>query len=600
MAKDTPVKAHTLPATPSVSPVQDMANTGDGRKLIEQAMGITGKASDTTNLATTQYDYRGDPAEVATLSPEDAQAGNYGNSGTVIFAGFIAQEEYNAKLIGRQGLLKYDEMRKSDSTVRWSLQVLKLPIRAAQWRMQAASDDPKDQEIADFVEWNLFERISWTSLIREIMTYLDFGFFVGEKSYVAEDYQPKQIKVKPDPKPKKPPLAPVLDPATGMMTVPEDPDDIADNDEPQVIISRSKPMIVMHDLANRKQTTIFRWEQGDGSPGVTQVTAQGTFDIPENRLFILTHEREGNNYYGVSILRSAYKHWYMKDALYKIAAVAAERQGVGVVKIQALSKPNATELAKAVDSAENLRASDKGYLVEPDNFSVNFMDMMTRGTVNTGPDIEHHNRQIMVNVGAAFMEMGATRQAGATGGSKSASGDQSKVYEQAVEAIANEIEEAFNTMVIRQLVDLNYTGITNYPKLKHNSIGEDDLSGYAAALKSFADADLLTPDAELEQSIRDRADLPDLPYDIANDYENRDRSQASTVPQFGPAVPPGGAAVDPITGKPTTPKVAATTTPLSKSKTPPEPAVKASELTESVKRMYAIIGDGLDAIERED
>ena len=563
-----------------------MSDTGDGRKLLEQALGTSGSASELAknNPTLRQPNYTGDPADVAPLPLEDALSDPSGNSGTVVFAGFIAQEEYNARLQGRTGLLKYDEMRKSDGTVRWSLQVIKLPIRAAEWRIQEASDSPKDKQIADFVTYNLFERLSWTSILREMMTYLDFGFYVGEKSYVSEIYQPEPIKTDPPKKPTPPP--PVPDPITGVIPPAPIPDD--DDLEPKITIPPARPMIVLKQLANRKQTTIFRWETGNGDPGVTQVTAQGTFDIPENRLFILTHEREGNNYQGVSLLRSAYKHWYMKDAMYKISAIAAERQGVGVVKIKAMIKPGQTELNKAVEAAENLRSNDKGYLVEPENFDVSFMDMNGRTTLDMAADIEHHDRQIMKNVGAAFMEMGATRQSGATGGSKSASGDQSEVYQQAVEAIANEIQEAVNSMVIRQLVDLNFTGVTKYPTLQHNKIGEADLSGYSKAISDLGTAGFITPDPDLEQSLRARADLPDLPDKIRNDYDNRDRSQADTVPQFAPAVAPGAAPANPNT--PGVPKPATKPDP-----TKPAPVVKANEIVESVKHFYSALGDEIDA-----
>lgn len=516
------------------SPVADLA-TGDGGKLLAQAMGISSNAGDSPYH---EYGYNGDPAKVATLTPQDSSGSVMGASGTVIPFGFLSDEEYNTALVGRMGLLKFDEMRKSDATVRWSLQAVKLPIRAAEWRIEPASDDAKDAEIAEFVQWNLFERMNWTSILREMMTYLDFGFYLAEKAYVAEDYN-------------------------------------------------GKPMIVLRSLESRKQTTIFRWEMGDGSPGVTQVTYKGTFNIPENKMVLLSHEREGNNYAGISLLRAAYKHWYIKDTLYKISAVAAERQGVGVVKIKQLAKPSEPERNQAVQAAQNLRANEEGYLEEPPGFDINFMDMFGRTTLDLAADIEHHNRQIMENVGAAFMEMGSHSGSGGTHG---ASQDQSRIFEMSVEGIANDIREALNAQAIRQLVDLNYTGITKYPTIEHDKIASDDFPTYAKAVADLVNADAITPDADMEQALRDRASLPDLPDDYREDYADRPRSQASTVP----IVAPGQDPTDPMAPAGTPPQKQAP-----KNAKPSVP-VQASELVESVKRFYSGIGDQLEAIYESD
>ncbi len=312
---------------------------------------------------------------------------------------------------------------------------------------------------------------------------------------------------------------------------------------------------------------------------------------------ILTHEREGNNYYGVSLLRSAYKHWYMKDALYKISAVAAERQGVGVIKIKALSKPQQSELNKAIEAAENLRASQNGYVVQPEGFELDFMDMFARSNTEVGSDIEHHDRQIMKNVGSAFMEMGSTKQSGGTGGSKSASNDQSEVYELAVEAVAEEIQEAMNSMVIRQLVDLNFTGVTHYPTLEHNKIGETDITAYATAVASLMNVDAITPDPDLEQSLRERTDLPDLPDDIRKNYKDRDRSQAATVPLYAPGAKPGQTPATNPGAKPAPGQPPRATAPAKTMPKKPATMRAAEDTVANIRDFYTNVGEQLDALE---
>jgi hypothetical protein len=49
-----------------------------------------------------------------------------------------------------------------------------------------------------------------------------------------------------------------------------------------------------------------------------------------DKLIVFVNEMEGMNWWGTSLLRPAYKHWFIKNTLYKIDAIAHERQGLGI------------------------------------------------------------------------------------------------------------------------------------------------------------------------------------------------------------------------------------------------------------------------------
>src|SRR5690606_22344010 len=68
----------------------------------------------------------------------------------------VLRDDYNPALRGTQGLEKFDQMRRSDSTAKAALLVRKTPLLAARWFVEAASEDPKDVEAAEFLRWNLF------------------------------------------------------------------------------------------------------------------------------------------------------------------------------------------------------------------------------------------------------------------------------------------------------------------------------------------------------------------------------------------------------------------------------------------------------------
>ena len=79
-----------------------------------------------------------------------------GDTGIRGVHGIIA-EDYNPNLQGVQAIRVYDEMRKSDGTVRAAILVTTLPIRRAKWFINPVTQDDKDKEIATFVEHALFD-----------------------------------------------------------------------------------------------------------------------------------------------------------------------------------------------------------------------------------------------------------------------------------------------------------------------------------------------------------------------------------------------------------------------------------------------------------
>src|SRR4051812_18470141 len=96
-----------------------------------------------------------------------------GTSGTIIFGGFLSNTDYNLNLTGPQGIAIYDQMRHGDATVKAALLAVKLPILSAEWRMDPASEDQADKDIADWV-WDQLNGMSRTfhDMQRESLNFL--------------------------------------------------------------------------------------------------------------------------------------------------------------------------------------------------------------------------------------------------------------------------------------------------------------------------------------------------------------------------------------------------------------------------------------------
>ena len=340
-----------------------------------------------------------------------------GDSGTQIFSGIIVGDEYRPELRGRQALKIYDEMRRGDSTVHAGLMAVKLPIIGVDWSVEAASDEDVDQKAADLLKFNLLQVLDWKARLGEMLTMLEFGFSVFELVF-----------------------------------------DVMEVD--------GVDRIVLTKLAYRKQRTIEKWQCEDGTPGVTQRTAKGELvSIPRWKLLVLTHQQEGDNYEGQSILRSAYQNWYFKKTFYQIDAMKHERQALGVVKIKYPNGADQTMREEARRAASNVRVNERAYLEEPTGWEIDFMDMKSNTTADPTAAIAHHDRQILKNMAVQFIDIGSA----GSSGSLAASNDQRGLFDQQEQATAEQIASAVNDQVVKAIIDLNFT-VSKYPKVRPGRI----------------------------------------------------------------------------------------------------------------------------------
>jgi hypothetical protein len=127
-----------------------------------------------------------------------------------------------------------------------------------------------------------------------------------------------------------------------------------------------------------------------------------TFDpravmIPITKAIIFTLEKEAGDLRGVSILRSAYKHYYYKDTMYKIDAIQKERHGIGVPIIKMPLGFSDTDKALAENLGRNLRTNERAHIVVPMNWEVAFAKLEGQ-PVDCMKSIEHHDMKIKSNI----------------------------------------------------------------------------------------------------------------------------------------------------------------------------------------------------------
>lgn len=400
-----------------------------------------------------------------------------GDTGTRILDGVVG-EEYNTKLQADRGVAIFDEMRKSDGTVRALVLAVTLPIRAANWFIKPASEDAVDQEIAEFVQAALFDAPQFTfeDVLRQALLCLPFGVMAFEKVFAVREV-------------------------------------------------KGTTRIVWDKLSSRMPRSIQKWSVSGGQFGITQNTSTGqVVEIPGEKLIVIVNEMEGENWWGTSILRAPYKHWFIKNTIYKIDAIAFERQGLGVPEVVLPENYTTADRQKAEDIAKNLRANSHAYIIRPEGITIGFVDMKASSTRDPQNSLAHHNREIMKSGLGQFLELGAASSAG-TSGSRALSEDHSDMFLQSLEAVAKNVASSFSKQGIKELVDLNFDNVQKYPTLDFEGITSVDAKGLADAYKVLVDTGALTPQAADEDYFRDLLTLP--AYDEAG---KRERPAPRTVP----------------------------------------------------------------------
>lgn len=426
------------------------------------------------------------PGAIAALRPAPATGqqvnlAEMGVSGTPIFGGFLRElGEYNPELTGLEAYATYERMRRGDGQVAATLMAMKLPVRSAEWRvLEPIKASPVEKAATEFVRECLLEDIDFDAGIRNSLLMLDFGAAVHENVWYQDG---GNVRIK--------------------------------------------------KLAPRLPLTFYRWLCEPGTSNLAALEQLGyggdqykTTLIPVGKLALFTFNQEGDNFTGISLLRPMYQHWFIKSNLYKIEAIAAERNGMGVPNITMGGTMKAEDRLAALEWIRRVSANQNtGLLLPPEwKFALTGVQGMVHDPQKA---IAHHNDMIAMCALAQFMNLGQ----GEKGGSKALGSTMSDFFYLGLQALANHIGRVYSMQTIKPLVDLNFSGVVSYPRLVPQQILSIKLESIVDALSKLGA--LVLPDDELEAYMRERMGLPS---------KGKPRAAAAAPPPNGPAVPPNGA-----------------------------------------------------------
>ncbi|MFA5731852.1 MAG: DUF935 family protein [Acidithiobacillus sp.] len=392
------------------------------------------------------------------------EIGHIGRTQSSLFQYNLASDEYLQALTWPNYISIYEKMKRSDAQIKAMLLMLELPIRSTQWYIEPFDKSRKAKKAAEFVEQNLFEgppigmSVHWDDLLRNICTMFAFGHSVFEKVYkVDKDGYLKWRKFAP------------------------------------------RPQATIYD---------FLYDDNGGPKGVIQTLYNKGFEkaeIPIDKLLIFSHRAENGDIRGSSALRAPYKHWMIKDFLYKIMNIGIERNHVGTPIIKLPAGATDDDIERAEKIVTTLRSADLGGATIPEGFLLELFEGK-RNMVDILPYLQHQDLMIARSALCQFINLGSTET-----GSFALSKDQSDMFLMMLNAEAKYICNVFNSYAIPSLIKYNFN-TDQFPYLCFKPLGGND-SKLFETLKLLTDGGLVVPDKNIEEWLRDMLELPEKSKD---------------------------------------------------------------------------------------
>lgn len=411
-----------------------------------------------------------------------------GATGLRRFSGFI-YEEFLLELTGWKGIAVYKEMSRNDATVGAILFAIDKICRQVQWRTEPASSQPYDIEAADFLATCMNDMsMTWIDTISEILSMLTYGYSVHEIVYKRRN---------------------------------------GDAIDPQYKSKYSDGRIGWRKIPIRSQDSVYRWKFDDhgGIQGFWQLAPPHYYNtlIPIEKLLLFRTAIVKNDPEGISILRNAYRAWYMKKNIENIEAIGIERDLAGLpvalVPPEILSS-NASATQKQIlgsikEIVSNIRRDEQEGVVFPAAYDANGkltyeLKLLSTGgsrQFDTDKTINRYKTDIAQSVVADFILMGHQNV-----GSYALSSSKTELFFTAIGAFLDIVADVFNRYAIPRLFDLNDFQMSDYPKIVHGDLEHVDLKELGDFIVKLTQSGMpMFPNPDLEKFLYKAASLPEPP-----------------------------------------------------------------------------------------
>lgn len=400
--------------------------------------------------------------------------GEIGRTGLRQWQGIMDEEWMPALRSWEQRRKVYREMVDNDPTVGALLYLFKYTNRQIQWFVDGEDDDPRTEFLQKCKD-DL--KPSWPDFISDVTaTVLPWGFAPYEIVYTQ----------------------------------------------------REDGQIGWEKFASRHPDTLDRWLYAKNNPnkllGMRQLAAPDykTIDLPLEKLLLFRTESVKDSPEGRSILRNAYRPWYLKKHIEQIEAIGLERDLTGLCVVwgppECLDPGAGSEWGRVGDRlksiATNVKRDEQQGVVMPlafdDNgnklYDISLLASPGQHSQDSNLIVGRYDRAILMSALADFILVGHEKV-----GSFSLNSTKTNLWSVADGALLDQIDTVLNNDAIPRLLELNGMDTEDAPKFKHGDIEIPDMTEIAALMTSVAGAGMpLFPDFELENRVRQLLNLKPL------------------------------------------------------------------------------------------
>lgn len=424
--------------------------------------------------------------------------------------GGYLDEEFLPQLRGRKAVEVFKEMSSNDPTIGALLFTIDRLLRNVEWRVEPAGKKREDAKMAKFVEECMDDMsMSFDDFITEALSMLPYGWAWHEIVYKQRG---------------------------GLWA----------NDTRH----RSKfndGLIGWSKMPIRAQETLLRWvfnEAGEVEAMVQMAPPRyRVIAVPSQRSLLFRFKHHKGNPEGVSMIRNAYRPWFMKKRLEEFEAVGVERDLAGLPMVglpaEMLKAKPGTEQAKAVDQfrkmVKTVRRNEQEGIVFPKAFDQDTkqplytFELLGGGgsrAFNTDAIIQRYDLQILTTVLADFIKVGHQST-----GSYSLHTDKTGIFRTSLNSITESIADVLNRYAIPRLMKVNGWRPEALPTIVPSDVDSPDIAVLASFMGAMTSAGVTWfPDPTLENFVREAARLPKL--DDAEEEKLRQLQQISEATEF--------------------------------------------------------------------
>lgn len=407
------------------------------------------------------------------------------------------EDEWHPSLQGWRGIRILREMRDNDAIIGGAANIIEQMIEQVTWRCVPSKKKPRATiggiPVNEFVQSCLDDMShTWAEFSSDVLSMLWFGWAAFEKVYKRRD---------------------------GIQSIYSDNRIGFDG----FYIRRQETLTEWEWDAEHNDQVLGWWQQPCG------YTGKPVF-LPMDKLIHFRTKPNRANPEGRTLLRNAYRSWYMMKRLQEIEGVGFSRnlEGMPWMNLPLGHWQDPTKKAPFERMVQLITRNEfmggvfpakTDHEGKPTGFDMQLLTSGSAAAVQSAirEAIQGYQREIAINFNTQFQQLGSN------GGSHALSSDQTSMFAVGLGAILRNMKETLNRGPIDEVQEINGIPVDDRAYLEHSDIEKPELDKFATALQGLTAVDLFRPDRAARAVVRDLFSMPEEQDDVdMDDHEDTD------------------------------------------------------------------------------